>query len=61
MKLFKSYSRPTVSDVTLECDSGYLLVDSGKPALAISPIEAEVDPFTEDPMSSHDFGEISFL
>ena len=61
MKLRKLYLPPKSTFVSVEAERGYLLVDSGKSALSIAPIEAEVDPFVEEDETIKDFGEISFL
>ena len=57
----KSYEKLILSPLSCGIREGVLLVDSGKDALTITPVDAQVTPFTfEDPVT-HDFGEVNFL
>lgn len=57
----KRYDKMEVLPITCSIKEGLLLVDSGKPALTIMPLEAEVDPYTFEDEGTHDFGEVNFL
>lgn len=61
MELRKLYLPPKSQSVAIESECGYLLVDSGKAALKITPIEADVTDFEQEKLETKDFGEISFL
>lgn len=55
------YQKIEITPLGCGIREGVLLVDSGKEALTITPIDAQVTPYVFEDAETHDFGEISFL